>query len=520
MQNRNYPLNEVERITSLRQLIDFRAEESGESPAFVYMKEGRKEEIQVTYSQLKEQVEQLGTFLFSRGYQRKKIAILGENSYEWILSFFAVSNGGNIAVPVDKELSMEAIGELLKGCGCSILIFSDAYCDIAERLGERAELDVINMKDFPDYLREGEESIKAGNLEYRKYQIDEEGMSVIFYTSGTSGKSKGVMLSQRNLAWDTYSSCRNVNLEGNTALLLPLHHTFGLLTSIFASMLYGYSVFINSSMRYLFEDIKLSKPRILFLVPLFVETLYKYIVRLEETAPKEKILEALGGNLRLIVSGGAPLNPKYIKAFAAFGITLLNGYGITECSPVVSVNRNEYNKEGSVGLILDECQVKIENPDKNGEGEICVKGPNVMLGYYRMEQETAEAIRDGWFHTGDIGHVDEENFLYITGRRKNMIILDNGENVSPEELESRLCNIPLVKEVVVYEKAKLITAEFWLDGEYAEAERISDAQKVLKEEVEKINRGLHSFKRIQKIKIRDSEFEKTTTKKIIRHKIV
>lgn len=517
MQKKNYPLNQVKNISNLRQLIDFRAEESGKKPAFIYWNKGREEKIQVTYEELKAQIEQLETYLLSKNFSKQKIAILGENSYEWILSFFAVANSGNIAVPMDKELSVEAIAELMKNCGCSILIFSDTYRDVANALLEKTELTLICMKEFPGYLKQGEVAIHKGDLQYQRRSIEEDAVTAIFYTSGTSGKSKGVMLSQKNLAVDTRSACRNFKIEGDTVLLLPLHHTFGLVTSVFATMLYGHSIFINSSLRYLLEDISLVKPYVLFLVPLFVENIYKNIRRIADSMPKEKMAETPVSNLKMIVSGGALLNPTYIKGFASFGITLINGYGITECAPVVSVNRNEYNKEGSVGLILDECQVKIHQPDKNGEGEICVKGANVMLGYYRMEEETAEVLRDGWFHTGDIGHVDEDQFLYITGRKKNLIILENGENVAPEELENELQNISLVKEAVVYEKDRLITAEIFMDEEEKNVLGVSEAEETLRENIRELNHRLPAFKRIMDVKIRETEFVKTTTKKIIRH---
>lgn len=517
MQKKNYPLNQVKNISNLRQLIDFRAKESGKKPAFIYWNKGRKEKIQVTYEELKAQTEQLGTYLLSKNFSKQKIAILGENSYEWILSFFAVANSGNIAVPMDKELSAEAIAALMENCGCSILIFSDTYRDVANALSEKMKLTLICMKEFPDYLKQKEVAIREGNLQYQRRSIEEDAVTAIFYTSGTSGKSKGVMLSQKNLAVDTRSACRNFKIEGDTVLLLPLHHTFGLVTSVFATMLYGHSIFINSSLRYLLEDISLVKPYVLFLVPLFVENIYKNIRRIADSMPKEKMTKTPVSNPKMIVSGGAPLNPTYIKRFAFFGITLINGYGITECSPVVSVNRNEYNKEGSVGLILDECQVKIHQPDKNGEGEICVKGANVMLGYYHMEEETAEVLRDGWFHTGDIGHVDEDQFLYITGRKKNLIILENGENVAPEELENELQNISLVKEAVVYEKDGLITAEIFMDEEARNMLGVSQAEETLRENIRELNRRLPAFKRIMDLKIRETEFVKTTTKKIIRH---
>lgn len=310
-------------------------------------------------------------------------------------------------------------------------------------------------------------------------------------------------------------------------------------------MLYGYTIHINSSLRNISADLVRVKPQSLFLVPLFVETLYKNVWNTIEQKGKTKavktlikisnallkigidvrrklfssVLDAFGGNLDTIICGGAPLNSKYISGFRDFGINLLNGYGITECSPVVSVNRNKHYKDGSVGLILNECRVKIDSPDKNGEGEVCVKGSIIMQGYYKMDEETKAVIKDGWFHTGDLGYVDKDNFLYITGRKKNLIILSNGENVSPEELENILQNIPLVNEVIVYEKDFKIIAEVYPDMEYVEKNNIMDIQLSLNSSVAEINKELPKFKQINVVVVRDTEFEKTTTKKIKRNRI-
>ena len=287
----------------------------------------------------------------------------------------------------------------------------------------------------------------------------------------------------------------------------------------------------------------MSKSRVLFLVPLLVETLYKNIWKEAEESGKAEglramieknraegitdplikrkmfapVLEALGGKTELVISGGAPLNPKYIEGFRDFGIELLNGYGISECSPIIAVNRDVFHKDGSIGYVVDACEVRIDQPDEHGEGEICARGDIVMQGYYKREDLTNEAIVDGWFHTGDIGHLDEDNFLYITGRKKNLIILDNGENVSPEELENELQNISLIKEVIVYAEDGMICAEVFPDQDYIERYDISDPQKQIRSEVVDRNRSLPVYKQIKKVIFRDSAFDKTTTKKIIRH---
>lgn len=544
MKNKSYPLYDVRRITNIRQLIDFRADETGDTVVFAWAK-GKQKQTEITYSQLKAQTEALGTAFFDMNIQNARVAILGENSYNWLIAFFAVINGNNVAVPIDKELSSDMIENLICDSECTVLVYSDTYSDIAEKLVKKLSVKFINMNELASLIRQGDELISSGNKDYVSHNVDEEATAVIVYTSGTTGVSKGVMLTHKNIALDTYSACCNCKFYGNTLLVLPLHHTFGLVAGVFVTMLYGYSIYINTSLRNLSSDLLKVKPQSLFLVPLFVETLYKNIWNTAEQKGKTQalkmlikisnvllaigidlrrklfkpVLSAFGGELDTIICGGAALNPKYIQGFRDFGINLLNGYGITECSPVVSVNRNEFYKDGSVGQILNECTVKIDEPDQNGDGEVCVKGSIVMQGYYNMESETNAVLSNGWFHTGDIGHIDDDNFLYITGRKKNLIILSNGENVPPEELEALLQNIALVNEVVVYEKEHRIYAEIYPDTQYAEKNSITDIEEVINSEVMQINKTLPKFKQINSVKLRDTEFDKTTTKKIKRNKI-
>lgn len=524
MNNRNYPFYDVKRITSLRQLVDFRAEESGDKVAFAYgQKEGGKAEV--TYRQFQEQTQALGTAFFDLGIQDTHAAILGENSYHWLLAFFSIIGGGNVAVPIDKELSADAAAEILKDSACSVLIYADTYADIARQIEKSLPVRLVSMGEFPALIEKGRALIHNGDTRYANSGVDEERLAVLIYTSGTTGKSKGVMLSQRNFALDTYSACCNARFDGDTLLLLPLHHTFGLLAGVFVTMLYGYTVYINTSLKELAADLRRAKPKYLFLVPLFVEMLYKNIcaTALQQGGSKEQqaasVQETFGGRLDAIICGGAALHPKYVQGFRAFGIKILNGYGITECSPVVAVNRNDFYKDGSVGMVLNECTVRIEHPDADGNGEICVKGSMVMQGYYHMDAETQEALQDGWFHTGDLGHMDEDHFLYITGRKKNLIILGNGENVAPEELETMVQDIPLVREVVVYEKDGRVVAEIYPDMEYAKAEGIQDVENTLRESIAQLNRTLPKFKQIGGLVMRGTEFEKTATKKIKRDRI-
>lgn len=451
-----------------------------------------------------------------------KIALIGENSYSWILSYFSVVNGGNIIVPIDKELPNEDIADLIKQSGAVALIYADTYRDIAE---EHGHLKLFNMKEFDAYISEGEKLINDGNKDFVDYEIDNKKLCSIIYTSGTTGKPKGVMLCHKNFAADIISSCENVlYIAGSSMLTLPLHHTFAFSTSVLSMLLKGVTIPINSSLRTFKQDLKDFKPQNMFLVPLYVETMYKNIWTTADEQGKTKllkttlkisnalrkvgidirrkvfksVLDTFGGELDLIVSGGVPINEKYIKCFDDLGIKVLNGYGITECSPVVAVNRNENPVNDSVGLILSCNEVKEKG------GEILVKGDNVMLGYYEDDGATKDAFDDGWFKTGDLGYI-KDNHLFITGRKKNLIILSNGKNVSPEELEEKIRLIENVIEVLVYAENDAITAEIYAGN----TDNIQNS-------INELNKSLPLYKQVSKVKFRDTEFVKTTTKKIKR----
>ncbi|MEQ8237358.1 MAG: AMP-binding protein, partial [Syntrophomonadaceae bacterium] len=333
---------------------------------------------------------------------------------------------------------------------------------------------------------------------------------------------------------------------------LPLHHTFGWTAGVLCMLHIGSRIGINSSLKNVTRDMMFYKPTQMCLVPLYLETMYK---RIWEQAAKQRksallkmllvisrlsqvlgidlrprlfgaVLEGFGGRLRLVICGGAPLDAKYVKGFRDFGIQVLNGYGLTECAPIVTANRNDYYRDDSIGLVLPGCQVMIDNPDANGEGELLIKGPNVMLGYYNNPQATAATMTGGWLRTGDIGRIDAEGFVYITGRIKNMIKLSSGINIYPEELEMLIMNIPLVKEVIVYGQTvagktePMLFAEVFLDKQFIESHGITNPEKYLEAEIKSINAGLPYYKKIGQTTVRTVEFDKTTTRKIKRFKIV
>ena len=519
---KNYPLYQHKELYTLKELVEYIVDEYKDKPAIVFPK-NRKEDITKSYIELKNDIHSFGAYLLNKGYQNCKIAVYGNNSYEWIITYFAAVCGKNIVVPIDKELGANDVDYLLKDSECSLLIFADDKKEVISNLS--FEIETISFSETAAIINQSSNS----TAEYENIEVLPDDLASIVYTSGTTGKPKGVMLTHHNFIADTYGAMCNALITGSGILLLPLHHTFGLVAGLFAELYYGTPLYINSSFKRLTKDFQKVKPQHLFCVPLIVETLHKNIWANAKKQGKEKTLQkliklsnfllkigidlrkvffksvisAFGGNLNLLISGGAPIDNKYIEDFNTFGITVLNGYGITECGPIVAVNRNEFVVKDSVGPPLPCNEVKIAD-----DGEVLVKGTNLMLGYYHDEDENQNSFIDDWFKTGDLGFIDELGTLHIVGRKKNLIILDNGKNVSAEELEGLISKIDFVTEVIVYGKDNRITAEIY--SENNESERIE-------EEIQRLNKSLVSYKQIDDIVFRNTPFEKTTTKKIKRN---
>ena len=538
MKNRkqNYPLYQIKEVANLKDIILFDDSRNNKKTAFIY-KKNRKETVNISYAQFTSDVDAFGTYMFENGLRKCKIAVMGENSYEWILTYFSTVCGNNIIVPVDKELPVSEMADMIAETECSLLVYSETYSEEAEKITKSfPSLKLLKMNDISNVIEEGKKLLTDGKNDFINYKVNDDDVAAIVYTSGTTGNSKGVMLTHKNIATNSMACCKNVYAEGSTICILPMHHTFSFTLGICAIILYRQPIFISKSIRNISDDFKQAKPSYLFLVPLIIESMYKKIWISAEEQGKTKllktmiklsnallkvnidlrkilfksVLEAFGGNLEWVSCGGAAIDINIIKGFRNFGVNIINGYGITECSPIVSSNRPEYWVDGSVGVPVYNCEIRIDNPDKNGIGEILLKGSSVMKGYYKDEEATRLAFRDGWFCTGDMGKY-EDGVLYITGRKKNLIILKNGKNISPEKIESELkIAIPEIKEVIVYGENDLITAEIFPNFETDSVTNIID------EKIRMYNIEQPIYRQISTIRYRETEFEKTTTKKIKR----
>lgn len=572
--NKNYPIYKTTFIDDMRSLVEEAALNFPDSIAISYKdKPSDKEVKKVTFATWRNDVRSLGTALISSGLREENIAIVGENSYGWCCSFFAVMAIGSVTVPVDKELPIEDIDGIITTTGCKAVIYGRTaeakIKELLEKGGLKSAQLLISIAPNPtideallndkvlttvDALEtKGDELYKNEDNSYYDYKIDVTKLASIVFTSGTTGKGKGVMLSQANICLDMTLGMYNFDITRKTLHVLPPHHTFGSTVNYIGHLAQGCEVYISSGLKHVSDEIREQQPTHLILVPAFLEVMNRKIWTTARKTGKEQLLKvmmkvsdclrkvgidlrkqlfssvlsAFGGRLELIICGGAKLDEEIINTFDSLGITILNGYGITECAPLISANRNKYRKPGSVGTPILACRVKIDNPDENGEGEICVKGPNVMLGYYNNPEATAEVFdKDGFFHTGDYGKLDEEGWIYITGRKKNLIILSNGKNVYPEEIEADLQKVEGVSEVVVYagesrvQKDKItIVAEIFPDADFLVHKGIANPQQYFEDQVKLVNAKMPPYKAVKRVKLRDVEFQKNTSRKITRFSI-
>lgn len=560
-------------IKDLRDMVQTSAAFFGDKDLYVYKED--KQEVHFSYNQLRDEVERFGTALNVLGIDEGRVAVIGETSAKVTVTYLGTVNAGGVIVPLDRELTEDQIPEFIERAECDMVVYSASFNSIITKMAAKmphvkyyipmkGEDEVDHslpsapvVMQFDEVLKLGEQALNEHNNSYYLHKIDLDKMCAIIFTSGTTGTSKGVMLSMRNLVAAADSSCKGVPYDSKTRLVsvLPQHHTYEMTCSHLAVINLGASEFINDSLKYTMRNFQNYKPTALVLVPLFVETVYKKIwdnirkkgmekkvrglMKFSDTLLKmgidlrgvffKEIQAALGGEVKSMICGGAPISPQILKDFYSFGIVIFEGYGITECAPLVSVNPNGAARFGSAGKPVHDEKVRIDKDPAEDFGEIVVKGPNVMLGYYKDEAATKAAFthdmknfdNNGWFRTGDIGYIDNNGYIFITGRKKNVIILSNGKNVFPEELEEHLSHDPRIAESVIIGREQngetIITALVHPDYEKFEGKSDDEIAAEIKEAVNDVNRTLPSFKHMTAVEVMKDEFEKTTSKKIKRY---
>ncbi|MCI6244173.1 MAG: AMP-binding protein [Lachnospiraceae bacterium] len=497
---------------TIRDIVVYSAETYGDQDAIRY-KAGKNEVESKSFTELRADSESFSRVLDALGEKGNHIAVTGMTSYPWLVTFFGTVNSGSVIVPLDVALPAEEMCELVDRSDASVFVIDEARKDVAAIVKDRCPKlkYLISMQketsddeslSFWQLLKE-----HAGSFDFAP---EPDQLCTIMFTSGTTGKSKGVMLTHRNLADN--ATCLDMKIPPRTVLLsvLPIHHAYCLSMDILKALSLGGIICINDSLLHVAKNIKLFKPNMILMVPLMIETMAK---KLESTAmlpPKLIKNKVFGEQFHTICSGGAYLNPAYIDMFAKYGITILQGYGMTECSPVISTNVSWDIRKDTVGQLMPNCE------GKSVDGELWVRGSSVMQGYYKMPEETKETLQDSWLRTGDLGYVDEDRFVHLTGRKKNLIITKNGENVSPEELENKIGENRMVQEILVRENEGVIEAEIFPDYDYVKKKHIKDVRAALQKIIDDYNQTAPAYKKVYSLKVRETEFDKTTSKKIKR----
>jgi len=554
-------LHEKREFANVRELIEWAGSFYSEKYAFSYRPDPHKPEVKkITFTALRDDVRALTSEFIARGYTNKHVVLIGKSSYEWALVYYSALSAGAVLVPLDRDWGAPELTETAKRAGASFILADADIKEKAEAVAAGCEL----CGALTLVMGEGEGSIsalvEAGRVKYNenpdayhKLPIDAYKMSLLVFTSGTTGKGKGVMLSQNNFLSDLSDIIPYMDFGDKTVGVLPPHHTYGSSVMFIGHAMIGSEIYISAGLRYVSKELKEEKPIHLVAVPLYLETFYRKIMANIKEQGKEKLVRrmikisnflaklginlkkkffaqiraAFGGEIKMIISGGAPINPEILDFFNAIGINTLNGYGITECAPIIAVNRSRNVVKGSVGNVLNIDTVRIDDPNEDGEGEILVKGPNVMLGYYKDEEATKDAFtEDGYFRTGDYGKLNEDGILYITGRKKNLIILSNGKNVYPEEIENELISVPGVQDIIVYEgksrrgmEHNAIVAEIYPDKDYIDKNKIEDVKAHLQPYINEYNKTAVAYKKIAILKVRTEDFPKNTLRKIMRFKL-
>lgn len=503
----------------IRDILEESTEKFAEIKAVKWLQ--KKEVLERSYKELKENIITIRKGLLAEGFEGKHIALIGTSSVEWIESYLAVITGKTVAVPLDAGLPGEDLIDLINRSDSEALFLSPKHKALLDGIlagcpklskiwmlqEEEADVSLEKAASLADLKKDGENSDADAD------RPDAEDVATIIFTSGTTGKSKGVMLTQNNLATNVISV--NYTSDPGTVMLsvLPIHHAFCLVMDWLKGFSLGATVCINDSLLHMVKNMGVFKPEVILMVPMMIETIYKRLVAADPAIPKQALAaNVFGGKLKIIFSGGAHLDPFYIEKFAEYGVDIYEGYGMSECSPVISNNMPKDHKAGSIGRPLCNAEIAFE------DGEILVKGSSVMKGYYKMPEETAETLKDGWLHTGDKGYLDEDGFLFINGRVKNLIILSNGENISPEEIENKLALGALVGEVIVTGETNGLTARIYPDQDVIQAKGLNEeaVKAGLQEFVDQYNKSQPTYRQITGIVVRKYPFIRSSTKKIKR----
>ena len=559
------PIHEFVEYTDLKDMLKKSGEKYGNRPAYVFRTEEEGKFREITHKEFRDEINALGTKLINMGLKDKRIAVISENRYEWGVDYLAVAAGTGVIVPLDKALPDNEIESLIIRSEVEAIFYSKKYDEVMNRIREQKNTKLqyfISMdldkeengvKSQKELTKEGRKLLEEGNREFLDSKIDNEKMGIMLFTSGTTAMSKAVMLSHKNICSNLQDITAVIKLTPEDRFLsfLPLHHTFECTVGFLYPISTGGSIAFCDGIRHIAENIKEYKITAMISVPILYEAMYKKVMKAIEKKGKletvkkgvkisnfllkfgidirkklfKEIHDTFGGKLRLFVSGGAALDPDTEKGFNELGITMYQGYGLTESSPVIAAEDDKYRRIGSIGKALPSLDVKIDNPDEEGVGELLAKGPSMMLGYYNNEEATKEALKDGWLYTGDLAKIDKDGFIFISGRKKFVIVLKNGKNIFPEELEALINKIEGVKESFVYGRPEddgdyKIAAKIVYDKENAKEILGTTDENEIKEkiwqEVKKVNKTMPAYKYIRDIIVTDKELIKTTTQKVKR----
>ena len=554
---------EYPKFENIREIVEKAERENPDNTAFIIKNKENKDNItyrNVSYKEFKQEYRNLGTGLYNLGLKDKRVIIISKNRYEWCLSYISVLNGGMIAVPLDKSLTEVEIENSILRAKADAIIFEKEFVEIVEKVRAKGNSNLREyicmdkndeFKTMADVMKKGKELLDEGNTDYDNAKIDPDKMSILLFTSGTTSASKIVMLSHRNIAANIYSmhlveDFRNTDVN---LAFLPFHHTFGS-TAMIIFLSCGAATAFPDGLRYIAQNLNEYKATFFVGVPLLIESIYKKIMKEVDKQGKtnlvkygrigcnvlrkvgidvrrklfKQIIDQLGGSLRMIISGAASLDKEVSKGFNEMGIKTLQGYGLTETSPVLAAENYKYIKYGSCGFPMPDVEIKIVDKNEEGIGEIIAKGPNVMLGYYENEEATNAVLKDGWFYTGDLGYIDEEGFLFITGRKKDVIVLKNGKNIYPDEVETLINKLDIVKECMVFGLPKnddlLLSVKVQYDEEYVKENHPNateeELEKIVWEHIKEINKEMPTYKYIKHMILTKEDFVKTTTQKIKR----